>query len=105
VQAIFDAHCLTCHDKSKSGLPTYPALSLVAGDSKASLVNQAALETCGGTYVVPGAPDQSYLVHKVSDASPCEGVRMPRPFEVIAPPPLTANEIAIIRSWISTGAQ
>ena len=105
VQAIFDAHCVTCHDKTKGGLPTYPALSLVAGDSKAYLVNKPALETCGGTFVVPGAPDQSYLLRKVSDATPCEGAQMPRPFEVIKPPPLTATEIASIRSWISAGAQ
>lgn len=105
VQAIFDEHCVTCHDKSKGGLPTYPALSLVEGDSKAYLVNKAALETCGGTYVVPGQPDQSYLVRKVSDPTPCEGVQMPRGFEVIKPPALTAVEIATIRSWIAAGAQ
>lgn len=105
VQAIFDAHCVNCHDKSKGGLPTYPSLSLVAGDAKAYLVNKPALETCGGLFVVPGAPDQSYLVHKVSDASPCEGEQMPRPFEIIKPPPLSASEIATIRSWISAGAQ
>jgi len=85
-------------------LPTYPELSLVAGDSKAYLVNQPALEACGGTYVVPGAPDQSYLIEKVSNANPCDGMRMPRPFEILPAQPLSPAEIATLRSWISAGA-
>lgn len=104
VQAIFDARCITCHDKSKVGLPSYPALSLVAGDARMALVNQPALETCGGKYVVPGAPEQSYLLKKLSEQTPCDGVRMPRPFEVGVVAPLSDAELATIRSWISAGA-
>ena len=104
VQAIFDAHCVTCHDKSKLGLPAYPALSLVAGDTRDSLVNRAATEPCGGTLVVPGAPQQSYLIRKLSDATPCEGSRMPRPFEIGTAPPLSSAEMTTIERWISAGA-
>ena len=105
VQTIFNDRCVTCHDKSKVGLPSYPQLSLVAADSRAALVNKSALETCGGKYVVPGQPSQSYLVHKVSDATPCDGNRMPAPFEVLHMVPLSAEQIATISAWIGAGAQ
>jgi hypothetical protein len=104
VQAIFSDHCTNCHDKSKGGLPTFPQLSLVPGDSHAALVGKAATEMCGGTLVVAGDPDHSYLIHKVTEDTPCEGQRMPRPFEVVKPPPLTAEQVMTIRSWISAGA-
>ena len=105
VQAIFDSRCVLCHDKAKHGLPTFPQLSLVASDAHAALVNKAATETCGGILVVPGNPDRSYLIHKLTQATPCDGLQMPRPFEIIKSPPLSADQVAVIRSWISSGAQ
>ena len=105
VQAIFDDRCVLCHDATKVGLPSYPQLSLTAGNARASLVNKQGLEVCGGTLVVPGNPDQSYLVHKLSDATPCEGSRMPRPYEIGTVPPLTEAQMTTIRSWISAGAK
>jgi hypothetical protein len=104
VQAFFDDRCVICHDKSKQGLPTFPQLSLVAGDARAALVGKAATEKCGGILAVPGDPDHSYLMKKLTQAAPCEGMQMPRPFEVIKPPPLTAGELATLRSWIGAGA-
>ncbi len=67
-------------------------------------MNKPADETCGGTRVVPGSPSASYLVQKITQDTPCDGQKMPRPFEVIAPPLLTAAEIATITGWISAGA-
>jgi len=81
VQAIFDDRCTNCHDATKHGLPSYPDLPLTAGAAHDALVNQPGLEGCG-PLVKPGDPDHSYLLHKVSDATPCSGQRMPRPFEV-----------------------
>lgn len=104
VQAIFDLHCTICHDASKHGLPTYPSLSLVSGDSYAALVGKVADETCGGLRVVAGAPDQSYLVQKITPGVPCSGAHMPRPFEVGPQVDLTATEMATIRAWIAAGA-
>lgn len=53
--------------------------------------------------VKPGAPDESYLVHKIQgtqlDAAG-GGLRMPADGE-----PLTAAEIAMIRAWIAAGAK
>jgi cytochrome c5 len=104
VQAIFDAHCTICHDASKQGLPTDPMLPLTADASYAALVGHPAEETCGGTRVVPGNSADSYLIHKLTDVTPCEGVQMPRGFEIIVPPPLDVGAIAIIRRWIDAGA-
>jgi len=104
VQAIFDDRCVLCHDSKKSGIPAYPQLSLTVGNARAALVNQQGLEVCGGTLVVPGDPDQSYLVHKLNDATPCEGAHMPRAYEIGTAPPLTVEQMTTIRSWIGAGA-
>ena len=104
VQAIFSDRCVNCHDKTLTGLPRFPQLSLTPSDAHAALYNKAATETCGGVLVVPGDPDKSYLIKKVTEATPCEGQRMPRPFEVLPASPLTDAQIATLRAWISAGA-
>jgi len=104
VQTIFDDRCVLCHDAMRFGIPAYPLLSLAAGDAIAALVNQPAHESCGGTLVVPGDPDQSYLIRKLSGETPCEGGHMPRAYEVGTAPPLTTEQMTTIRSWISDGA-
>lgn len=105
VQTIFDYYCVNCHDAGKLGLPAFPQLSLIATDAHAALVNKLATQTCGGTLVVPGQPDQSYLMHKLSEATPCEGGRMPHAFEIGIAAPLSAEDLTTIRSWISAGAK
>ena len=52
-----------------------------------------------GTLLVnPGYPDESYLVEKLLEA-PRAGRRMPRDM-----PPLSEEEIEIIRHWVRSGA-
>jgi len=104
VLAIFQDRCVTCHDATKMGLPTYPSLSLTPGDAYDALVGHPADETCGGTRVVAGHPETSYLIQKVSQASPCDGAQMPARFEVQPAPPLTSDQIATLTSWIAAGA-
>ena len=104
VQAIFDAHCITCHDATKVGLPANPAVPLTSDVSYSTLVGMPAMETCGGTRVVPGNSANSYLYHKVADATPCSGSQMPRPFEAGPTVPLSAADIATIKGWIDEGA-
>jgi len=104
VQAIFDAHCTNCHDATKSGLPTNPEVPLTSDVSYATLVGVPAMETCGGVRVVAGSAASSYLYHKVADTTPCDGMRMPRPFEVGLLVPLSAADIATIQNWINEGA-
>jgi cytochrome c5 len=105
VLAIFAERCTICHDANKMGLPTYPQLSLTAADAYGALVGQAADETCGGTLVVPGGPASSYLMKKLTQDAPCDGMRMPRPYEIIGAPPLTAAQLATISGWIAAGAR
>jgi len=105
VQAIFDLHCTLCHDAAKMGLPTYPALPLTSDASYDALVGKMAHEACGGTLVAPGHPDASYLFQKVSLDTPCEGFRMPRPFEIPRMIYLSDAELATLRTWIANGAQ
>ena len=105
VQAIFDVHCTNCHDAQKQGIPSYPSLSLVAADTYAALVNKAADAPCGGTRVVPGAPDKSFLMEKIeTGVTPCFGQHMPRPFEIGPELNLSTAELETIRSWIAAGA-
>ena len=50
--------------------------------------------------MIPGDPDNSYLVKKLEGASDIVGLRMPRnngPF-------LTEGQMLVIRRWISEGA-
>jgi hypothetical protein len=105
VQSIFDEHCVRCHDATMTHPPGYSALPLTADAAYDAIVSQPAIETCGGTLVVPNDPTNSYLLHKVADATPCEGARMPRPFEVGPAVPLSDAEISTIRSWIVGGAK
>jgi hypothetical protein len=80
-------------------------MPLVKGMAYAALVNIAAHEICGGTRVVPGQPEQSYLYRKVVDASPCDGERMPHRGMLGTVPPLPDAEIATLRDWIAGGAR
>jgi hypothetical protein len=104
VLTIFTDHCVLCHDATKLGTPAYPQLSLTAADAYDALVNRPADETCGGTRVVPNDPAASYLIQKLTQDNPCQGVRMPRPFEVLPVAPLPADQIAVISNWIAGGA-
>jgi Planctomycete cytochrome C len=52
-----------------------------------------------GTIIVPGDPDASALIQKVEGTYKL-GSRMPR-----GRPPLTSNEVAILRRWIAQGAK
>jgi hypothetical protein len=105
VQAIFDQRCISCHDASKVGLPSYPALPLTASAAYSALVSHPADQTCGGTRVVPFDSTKSYLYHKVNDAAPCSGARMPHKQEVGPAIVLSTAELETIRAWIDGGAR
>ncbi|HET7544857.1 MAG TPA: hypothetical protein VFK05_33550 [Polyangiaceae bacterium] len=103
-QAIFNQRCTNCHDASKTGLTDYPGLPLTSDAAYQALVSHPADQTCGGTRVVPYDSANSYLFRKVSDATPCSGLRMPHKPEVGPMTPLSATEIETIRAWIDGGA-
>ena len=91
---VFTPICTTCH--AGAGAPQ--GLRLDAANSYANLVNVASHEVPSLKRVEPGDPDNSYLVQKV-EGTAAVGGRMP-----LGRAPLTAQQIALIRQWISEGA-
>ena len=91
--------CTQCH--TNVGRTPSAGLLLVDGQSFQSLVGQASRAKAGAVFVVPGDPDNSYLIQKLEGAANIVGVRMPRG----AGPFLTAGQMSIIRRWIQLGAK
>jgi hypothetical protein len=97
IQRIFDGNCTSCHGAG-------PMVNLLPGLSWTDLVQRPAPspESCGGVLVVPGQPSMSYLFEKLTSATPCYGWQMP--MGELAPNPLPACVVAIVRAWIEEGA-
>jgi mono/diheme cytochrome c family protein len=94
IQPIFNSRCISCH----SGVSAPQGLRLDANNSYANLVGVASNEVPSLQRVEPGDPDNSYLVQKV-EGTAAVGGRMP-----LNRTPLTDEQIALIRRWISEGA-
>jgi hypothetical protein len=75
-------------------------MNLSQGAAYASLVGVASSAKSGAIRVIPGDPDNSYLVHKLAGGPGIVGSRMPR----IGPPYLTQGQMLVIRRWIDRGA-
>jgi hypothetical protein len=88
--------CKSCHDAG-SALPEGFAQS---GFDTTNLgtIRKGGVAT-RGTVIIAGNPNGSALVQKVEGTFP-RGARMPR-----NQPPLSVEEIALIRTWIAEGAQ
>lgn len=87
IQPIFDQYCTSCHGSSSGvDLSNYEAVMNSVG-------NQYQTEI-----VEPGSPDESPLVDKI-EPQPQFGSRMPQ-----GGPFLSSEEIELIRTWISEGA-
>ena len=90
--------CVQCH--SDQGRTPASNLALNEGRAYSQLVGRASLGKPGATLVIPGDPDNSYLVKKLEGAADIAGQRMPRgngPF-------LTEGQMLVIRHWIREGA-
>lgn len=88
--------CITCH---VAGGPA-GFLSLVEGVSYGNLVGRSSGAKPGAVRVIPGDPDNSYLLQKLTGVPGIVGQRMPR----TSGPFLTDGQISIIRRWIELGA-
>lgn len=91
--------CIQCH--TNVGRNPSGGLLLLDGQSYQALVGAPSSGKAGATRVIPGDPENSYLVHKLEGRSTIAGARMPRsngPF-------LTPGQISIIRRWIQLGAK
>jgi len=102
VLKIFRARCTACHAAGAIA-PGMPSLHLTSDVAYRSLVGVPAQQTCGGTLVVPSSSAQSYLMRKLIEASPCQGVQMPMAYEGLFMP-LADADLQSIRSWIDQGA-
>ena len=92
------AACIQCHVTGGGAAAT--GLLLTADVSYGNLVNRASRLSPGDTLVIPGDPDNSYLVRKLQGGPNITGMRMPR----TSGPFLTDGQISIIRRWIEEGA-
>ena len=97
--AVFGPTCAVagCHTGGGVALPTVMNLTS-AQASFDNLVNIPSLEVPGVIRVLPGDPDNSYLVHKL-EGTAAVGDRMP-----LGGNPLDPAIIADIRQWITDGA-
>ncbi len=93
---IFTPSCALsgCH----SGASPQAGLLLTSANSFASLVNVPSTQVSLLMLVKPGDALNSYLVQKV-EGTASFGVQMPRLM-----PPLSAQKIQVLRSWIDKGA-
>ncbi len=91
--------CTGCH-ASAGGRAAASGLDLTAAMAHANLVNVGSRGKPGAIRVIPGDPENSYLIHKLEGRADIVGVRMPRgtgPF-------LTPGQIAVIKRWVELGA-
>jgi hypothetical protein len=88
--------CVTCH----TGSAFVNGLNLTAANAYASHVNVSSPVQVGAVRVIPGDPENSYLIHKLEGRSTIAGQRMPR----TTGPFLTQGQIAVIKRWIALGA-
>jgi hypothetical protein len=92
------AACIQCHITGGAAAGT--GLLLTADVSYGNLVNRPSRLSPGNTLVIPGDPDNSYLVRKLRGGPDITGMRMPR----TSGPFLTDGQISVIRRWIEEGA-
>lgn len=89
--------CTQCHNAIGS---RFNGLDLSNAVAYANLVNVAVREKAGATRVIPGDPENSYIIHKLEGRSGITGARMP----FNSPAYLTSGQIAVIKRWIEIGA-
>lgn len=95
IQSVFSGRCISsgCHNAGAAG-----GLTLLQGQSYASLVNVASTQEPGKTRVIPGDAANSYIVIKL-EGRQTSGGRMPLGGT------LDSNSIQNIRNWIDKGAK
>jgi hypothetical protein len=90
--------CTQCH--TSTGRNPSGGLNLNHDVAYDQLVNVVVRGKAGAIRVIPGNPDDSYIIHKLEGAADIAGRRMPQN----GPPYLTDGQVLIIRRWIAIGA-
>jgi hypothetical protein len=93
------AACTNCHTDAGGRNPS-GGLNLRHEVAYAALVGVASRGKTGAVRVIPGDPDNSYVIQKLEGQSGIVGERMPR----TGGPYLTEGQMTIIKRWIATGA-
>jgi len=91
--------CTTCHSSTGGRNPS-GGMNLNHDVAYAQIVNAPTRSPVGKTRVIPGDPDNSYLIQKLECCAVINGKRMPNN----GPPYLTDGQILVIRRWIAIGA-
>ncbi|HEY5617507.1 MAG TPA: hypothetical protein VIK60_06145 [Vicinamibacterales bacterium] len=89
--------CTNCH--TDAGRNPVAGMNLRSGVAHTSLVGVASSGKPGAVRVVPGDPENSYLIHKLEGRAGIVGTRMPRGNTL-----LTEGQIRVIKRWIELGA-
>jgi hypothetical protein len=90
--------CTQCH--TSTGRNPSGGMNLNHDVAYDQVVNMPVRGKPGAIRVIPGDPDNSYLVQKLEGSSAIVGRRMPNN----GPPYLTDGQILILRRWIAIGA-
>lgn len=90
-------NCTKCHNAV--GQTFTAGLNLDHAVAYSSLVNVASTRKAGATRVIPGDPENSYIIHKVEGRPGIVGGRMP-----FSGPYLSDGQILILKRWIANGA-
>ncbi|WAS93400.1 DUF5777 family beta-barrel protein [Nannocystis punicea] len=86
VRKLFDDKCSACHEAGGSEVVLVGDLSHLSRDKS---------KDANKRFVVPGDPDNSYLVAKLTPGKSVKGDIMP-----MGDDPLNAKEMELVRSWI-----
>ena len=89
--------CTNCH--TDAGRTPPAGMVLRPGVAHSNLVGAASSGKPGAIRVIPGDPENSYLIHKLEGRPGIVGTPMPRGNAL-----LSAGQILVIRRWIERGA-
>jgi len=89
--------CMGCH--TNTGRNPAGGMNLNHDTAYDQLINVPARGKPGAIRVIPGDPENSYIIHKIEGRTDIVGGRMP-----FNGPFLTDGQILIIRRWIAIGA-
>jgi hypothetical protein len=90
--------CTNCH--TDAGRTPVAGMILRSGVAHAHLVGAASSGKPGAIRVIPGDPENSYLIHKLEGRPGIVGTPMPRGNVL-----LTEGQIRVIKRWIELGAR
>jgi hypothetical protein len=92
------AACVNCH--TSTGRNPSGGMDLNHNVAYDSLVNVPSRGKPGAIRVIPGDPENSYIVHKIEGRAGIVGRRMP----FSGPPFLSDGQVLILKRWIAIGA-